>query len=277
MDYALATGRVRDGSRGLAGVPVSNGELITRTAADGSFQLEFGPDVHRYLTVTTPEGYRPGPSCWHRLPRVGEEGDSGSDLTVDFVLEAYSPGAGDRFRFAHVTDPHVVTHDEEGLRQPGQGMADPDELAACIEAIERDGSERDRAPAFMLATGDLTEYGTAAQLREYQLVSDAADTPILPGIGSHDTNELLHGRGAGEWRGVRRTGRLDWLGRQQLRRHLHRRLRTDLRSDALQLRLRRLPLVMASNESFLFSAYDWIRVQRWLDSDLALQRPDGRS
>ena len=30
---------------------------------------------------------------------------------------------------------------------------------------------------------------------------------------------------------------------------------------------------MVSNESFLFSAYDWIRVQRWVDSDLALQPP----
>ena len=115
MDYALATGRVRDGSRGLAGVPVSNGELITRTAADGSFQLEFGPEVHRYLTVTTPDGYRPGPGCWRRLPLVGGELELGAgedfavDFAVDFALEAEPVGAPKTVsRFAHVTDPHVV-------------------------------------------------------------------------------------------------------------------------------------------------------------------------
>ena len=94
MDYALATGRVRDGSRGLAGVPVSNGELITRTAADGSFQLEFGPEVHRYLTVTTPDGYRPGPGCWRRLPLVGGEAGAGEELTADFALEADPSSTG---------------------------------------------------------------------------------------------------------------------------------------------------------------------------------------
>ncbi|MDD9987818.1 MAG: PQQ-binding-like beta-propeller repeat protein [Spirochaetaceae bacterium] len=271
MDYALATGRVRDGSRGLAGVPVSNGELITRTAADGSFQLEFGPDVHRYLTVTTPDGYRPGAGCWRRLPLAGGEAVSGADLTLDFALEAEPPSARDRFRFAHVTDPHVVTHDEEALRQPGHGMADPDEFAACVEAIERDGREREPGLAFMLATGDLTDYGTPAQLRAYRRVADAAATPILPGIGAHDTNQLLHGMGAGEWR----TGRMDWLADSSFGVTCTGDYERMCGPTHYSFDFGGCHFVMVSNESFLFSAYDWIRVQRWLDSDLALQ-PLGR-
>ena len=275
MDYALATGRVCDGARGLAGVPVSNGELITRTAADGSFQLEFGPDVHRYLTVATPDGYRPGPTSWQSLPLVGGELelDTGAGFAVDFALEAEPRSAEDRFSFAHVTDPHVVAHDDDRLREPGHGMADPDEFAACIAAIERDGVERERAPAFMLATGDLTEYGTAAQLRAYRRVADAAATPILPVIGSHDTNELLHGRGAGEWRGVRRTGRLDWLADSNFGVTCTDDYERICGPTHYSFDFGGCHFVMASNESFLFSAYDWIRVQRWLDSDLALQPP----
>ena len=273
MDYALATGRVCDGSRGLAGVPVSNGELITRTAADGSFQLEFAPDVHRCLTVTTPDGYRPGPNSWHRLPRAGEERDAGSDLAVDFAMAAEPPGAGNRFSFVHLTDPHVVTHDDDRLREPGHGMADPDEFAASIAAIERDGAERERAPAFMLATGDLTDYGTAAQLHAYRRIADAAATPVMPGIGAHDTNEFLHGRSADEWRGVRRTGRLDWLADSNFGVTCTGDYERICGPTHYSFDFGGCHFVMVSNESFLFSAYDWIRVQRWLDSDLALQPP----
>ena len=259
--YILASGRVRDGTAGLAGVPVSNGELITRTAADGSFQLEFAPDVHRYLTVTTPDGYRPGAGCWRRLPLAGGEAVSGADFTRDFALEAEPPSVRDRFLFAHVTDPHVVTHDEEALRQPGHGMAHPDEFAACIEAIERDGRERAPGLAFMLATGDLTDYGTPAQLRAYRRVADAAATRILPGIGAHDTNHLLHGHllhgMADSSFGVTCTGDYERMCGP-----------THYSFD-----FGGCHFVMVSNESFLFSAYDWIRVQRWLDSDLALQPP----
>ena len=272
MDYALATGRVRDGSRGLAGVPVSNGELITRTAADGSFQLEFGPEVHRYLTVTTPDGYRPGAGCWRRLPLAGGEAVSGADLTLDFALEAEPPSVRERFLFAHVTDPHVGTHDEEALRQPGHGMADPDEFAACVEAIERDGRERKPGLAFMLATGDLTDNGTPAQLRAYRRVADAAATPILPGIGAHDTNHLLHGMGADEWR-VRRTGRMDWLADSSFGVTCTGDYERMCGPTHYSFDFGGCHFVMVSNESFLFSSYDWIRVQRWLDSDLALQPP----
>ena len=268
MDYALATGRVRDGSRGLAGVPVSNGELITRTAADGSFQLEFGPEVHRYLTVTTPDGYRPGAGCWRRLPLAGGEAVSGAD----FALEAEPPSVRDRFLFAHVTDPHVGTHDEAAQRPPGHGMADPDEFAACIEAIEQDGREREPGLAFMLATGDLTDYGTPAQLRAYRSVADAAATPILPGIGAHDTNHLLHGMGAGEWR-ARRTGRMNWLADSSLGLTCTDDYERMCGPTHYSFDFGGCHFVMVSNESFLFSAYDWIRVQRWLDSDLALQPP----
>ena len=273
MDYALATGRVRDGSRGLAGVPVSNGELITRTAADGSFQLEFGPEVHRYLTVTTPDGYRPGPGCWRRLPLVGGEAGAGEELTADFALEADPSSTGDRFTFAHVTDPHVATHDEAARLQPGHGMTDPDELAASIAAVERDGRDRGRAPAFMLATGDLTDYGTPAQLRAYRRVADAAPMPILPGIGAHDANDLLYGMGPGEWRAARQTRLKEWLPDSNLGLTGSDRYERTCGPTHYSFDYGGCHFVMVSNEPFVFSAYDWIRVQRWLARDLALQPP----
>ena len=260
-------------SGGLAGIAVSNGELVTHTASDGSFRLEVSPEAHRFVTVTTPDGYRPGPTCWRSVPSTGTEGN-GAELTLDFALQAEPRSLSDRFDFAQVTDPHVVTGDEKGLKQPGLGMADADEFAACIDRIERDGVERDRPPAFMLATGDLSDYGTLAQLREYQRVADAAATPILPGIGAHDTNELLHARPATEWREVRRTGRLDWLADSSFVITCTDHYERICGPTHYSFDFGGCHFVMVNNESFLFSAYDWIRVQRWLARDLALQPPE---
>ena len=135
---------VDSAGKGIEGVAVSNGELIERTDAGGAYEIEAQPGIHRFLTVTCPEGFRPADSRFRRI-RGDEDG------TFHFELTPLGEPSS-RFAAAHITDLHLVTGEDWHGQGPGFNLASPDILAGDIAEVEQALS-----PAFMLFTGDLDQ------------------------------------------------------------------------------------------------------------------------
>ena len=185
-------GRVIDaGSNlGVPGVAVSNGEAITTTAADGSFSLGFRPEVDSHVFIAVPAGFR-ARSGFYRTIR-----DPRPD-PVQFELEPFEPSSSERFTCAHVTDMHVGL--EGGITTP------PEVLREDFSALLRDCPHD-----MIIASGDLTEWGTPEQLHAMAEAADALPCPWFPLFGGHDGNhERFGGITAEEIMELKRSGRRD--------------------------------------------------------------------
>ena len=169
-DSHAVKGRIIDAAdeHGLTGVVVSSGESVTTTGPDGSFSMEIRPEVDRHLFVTVPAGYRPGDDFYRTISDPGFiDGDA------VFLLEPFSPSSCERFTCAHITDLHV------GLK--GGTTTPPETLCADFADVMHDSS-----PNFVVASGDVTQWGTPDQLKA---VADCAGTlpcPWFPLYGAHD-------------------------------------------------------------------------------------------
>jgi len=162
------TGEVHCAGTGLSGIAVSNGEEVVCTGADGRYALQVIPGEHRFLCVTTPDGYAPASSFFHRI--------SESDAQIDFELVAVPRRLRTRFRVAHITDLHVVA-------ERGQ-LTSEEILVEDLKAVEAEAE-----PDFIVATGDLTNRGTEAELNHLSHALAAIDTPVFSLFGGHDGNE----------------------------------------------------------------------------------------
>lgn len=151
---------VRDaGEPGLPGVVVSDGAAVVATGADGSYAL---PAVAaRHVFVVTP-GDRRAAFGWYHAAAA----------RVDFAL-APAPVAA-RWRFAHLSDPHVSGENADRLRR-----------ALALAAA--------RGVDCAVVSGDLVRdalRASAAQARAayalYASVVARAPFPLRPAIGNHD-------------------------------------------------------------------------------------------
>ena len=246
--------------RGIEGVAVSNGELIERTDAAGAYEIEAQPGIHRFLTVTCPEGFRPADSHFRRIRGV-ENG------TVHFELTPLGKPSG-RFAAAHITDLHLTTGEDGRHRRPGDNLASPDLLAGDIAEVEEELS-----PAFMLATGDLTNAGSIAELEAFRAVAEAAATPMHLGFGGHDAN-VLQARTPGK-RVEDDSEVRDWLDDSNAGVTLTRYFERILGPTHYSFDYGSWHFVLYPNEEYEFSVYDQLRKERWLEADLTMQ-PAGR-
>ena len=115
--------RDRD-ERGLAGVAVSNQDVVVTTDAAGAFRLSGSGDGVVFVSV--PNGYRAVGQFWRRV-------DS-SATNLAFPL---APVAGaTAFTFVHASDTHIAP----------ASLARTQRLRALVDSL---------APAFLLITGDL--------------------------------------------------------------------------------------------------------------------------
>ncbi len=255
------SGTVADpAGKGIEGVAVSNGELIERTGAGGAYEIEAQPGIHRFLTVTCPEGFRPADSHFRRI-RGEEDGRFHFELTR--LGEASS-----RFAAAHITDLHLITGEDWHRQGPGFNLASPEILAGEIAEVEQMLS-----PAFMLLTGDLTNSGSIQELEAFRAVAEAAATPLHLGFGGHDSNVLqarTPGRRVEEGSEVR-----DWLDDSNAGVTLTGYFERVLGPTHYSFDYGSWHFVLYPNEEHEFSAYDQLRKERWLEADLALQ-PAGR-
>lgn len=82
--------------------------------------------------------------------------------------------------FIHLTDLHVGEPSVEDSHLYSDTSGTLSGILAMVNAIER-------RPAFMIASGDLTNRGDAASYRHLKALMAATDLPVLYGLGNHDT------------------------------------------------------------------------------------------
>jgi Icc protein len=156
---ANANGRLDQAEQGLAGVVVTDGTTVAATDAAGAYALH--GVTAREVFVVTP-GDRRAVAGWHRTAAA----------RVDFPLAAAPLGR--RWRFAHLSDPHVS----------------PASAARFRDALQRAAGWR---PELALISGDLVsdamhvDAATARRRFEaYHAVASASPFPIRPALGNHD-------------------------------------------------------------------------------------------
>ena len=159
FDDADGNGRRDPGEAGLAGVVVSDGTTIATTAADGTYAL--AAVTARNVFVVTP-GDRLAVTGWFH-PAAAH---------VDFALAA-AP-VGPRWRFAHLSDPHVWAENAGRLRRALALAAARGVDSALISGdLVRDALRADAAAA-------------RAGFALYASVAREARFPLRPAIGNHD-------------------------------------------------------------------------------------------
>ena len=251
---------VDSAGKGIEGVAVSNGELVERTDAGGAYVIEAQPGIHRFLTITCPEGFRPADFPFRRIR---------GDENRPFHFELTPLGEpSSQFTAAHVTDLHLITGEDRRRQGPGSDLACPDILAGDLAEVEQALS-----PAFMLVTGDLTNAGSIAELEAFRAVAEASRTPLHLGFGGHDANVLqarTPGKRIEDGSEIR-----DWLDDSNAGVTLTGYFERVLGPTHFSFDYGSWHFVLYPNEEHEFSAYDQLRKERWLEADLALQ-PAGR-
>ncbi|MDE2890729.1 MAG: PQQ-binding-like beta-propeller repeat protein [Gemmatimonadota bacterium] len=169
-------GQVRDATSGtgLEGVPVSNGEHVVRTDSAGRYALEVSPGGNRFVFVTVPDGFRPGEGFYRSTIGWTREQHG-----VDFELERLPDGDRRTFSMAHISDTHVVLD---------EGQIQGETLSQDLRQLEREAS-----PDLIVASGDLTDWGTLEELEQFYAAIKCVSTPVMPMFGGHDGNQERFG------------------------------------------------------------------------------------
>ncbi len=232
-------GRVMDelSGRGLGGVLVSNGEQIVQTDEEGRYVLAVEPEVHRFVFVTVPDGFR-AISGFYSSIRNGMGAHDG----VDFGLASAPERAAREFTLVQITDTHVVTE--------GDMLTSGEVFAEALQQLVREAD-----PDLIVVSGDLTNRGELAELSRFREAQETVSTPVFPLFGGHDGNEERYEGGSADNTFTRNFDAVlgpsyysfDWGGRH---------------------------FAFYPNEQSFFSLADQERKEVWFWADLALQPAD---
>ena len=146
---------VREASeKGMAGISVSDGKNVVKTKANGSFELPDNPNA-RFVTVTTPSGYKPGDAHYLKVaPGTG---------SYDFgLVRSGNTGA---FEFIQIADTETYT--------PKEWL---DNLKAYVAA---------NPTAFIMHTGDIC-YMPGLDFHAVNVRSKQMGVPMYYINGNHD-------------------------------------------------------------------------------------------
>ena len=254
------TGTVVDEEgEGVSGVAVANGELIECTDSSGGYEIEVRAGIHRFLTMTVPQGYTTTSDGHFRRLQFADEGGHA------FTLKRQE-SARTTFVAAHVTALHVQAPEDEEAGGLRDGFVRAEALGGDLQTVEDDLN-----PEFVIATGDLTEFGTIAQLKTLRSVLDASDLTIYPGFGVHDANELLKIKPGDP---VEAEGEIqDWFTGSALGDTVTGYFEAIVGPTYYSFDCGDWHFVLYPNEHYAFSLYDQVRKERWLTADLARQPP----
>lgn len=178
MSGCRGQGMVVTGGSGLSGVTVSDGLNVTTTGADGEFVL---PGEGPFIFVCRPTGY--ASDRWY-LP-------VGRDLRFELRTQEQPVP----FTFAQVTDLHVslgdstfgagqgdatLWFDDQGLHE--RIVTTPAVFSDLLDEM----AARSPELAFVVATGDLTNTGSAGEFKAYARAADRACLHVVSLPGNHD-------------------------------------------------------------------------------------------
>ncbi len=236
---------------GVPWVSISNGENVVRADGRGRYEIEAEPGSHSFITLSVPDTHRTVGGFYRRVPV--------SDAEIDFTLRSTPERQYEEFTLAQITDTHVRT---ERYYRPQGAWLGPETGPRLTSDMRQ--LERESAPDLVLATGDLTDIGTMAELEHFRDSIAPIQTPIRPVYGGHDGHVELEAQGGNRDKyeyveGVsciqNYQGALgpvyysfDWGGRH---------------------------FVAFSKEDSYFTQADIARKDRWLIEDLSAQ-PEGR-
>ncbi len=189
----MPAGEVVDRSDGhpMTGVVVSDGLAVTRTDADGAFAFPERADAE-CVFVSVPSSHIALEPGWFADVR------DRATAPIRFELEPRAGGASDGCTFVQVTDLHVSVDEGARLRPmiesgviapPGihvTGETSGPELRADLELVV----ERTR-PDFIVASGDLADYGQREELEAYRDAITGLGVPVASVPGNHDYLSVL--------------------------------------------------------------------------------------
>ncbi|HIU36640.1 MAG TPA: PQQ-binding-like beta-propeller repeat protein [Candidatus Fimenecus excrementigallinarum] len=153
------TGRVTLAAtgEGLAGVSVSDGRNVTKTAEDGSFTLP-GYRKTRFITVTAPAGY------WTEDYYIPV---SGGTESYDFALDVSEIPAGAAHTFLQISDTEIGENGVGEWIDHVKGLAD------------------ELQPAFLVHTGDIC-YEAGLKRHIEDMNTENMGLPVRYLLGNHD-------------------------------------------------------------------------------------------
>ena len=164
------------------GVSISNGESVVCTGTRGRYEIEAEPGSHSFITLSVPDTHRASGPFYRRVPET--------DAEIDFELRSAPKRQYEEFTLAQITDTHVRT---EPYYRPQGAWLGPEtgpRLTGDLRQLERES-----APDLVLATGDLTDIGTMAELELFRDSIAPIATPIRPVYGGHDGHVELEAQG----------------------------------------------------------------------------------
>ena len=255
-------GRVIDeGSQhGLAGVSVSNGEQIVQTNGEGRYEITVETGTQRFVFITVPDGFQARDGYYRSTLDW-----SGAQDGVDFRLSPSPDRARPSFTLAQITDTHIVTEGDTHTSGPV--------LAQALRQIEQEAK-----PDLIIASGDLTDWGTIDQLTAFRDAVRTISTPVFPLFGGHDGNqERMGGISIDEFLELKATPnnpKLSEIGRKfaGLPATLH--FEAFLGPTYYSLDWGGRHFAFFPNEDSYYPPEDLARKVKWLQSDLALQPAD---
>ncbi len=167
---------------GVPWVSISNGETVVSANGRGRYEIEAEQGSHSFITLSVPDTHRAVGGFYHRVPEADSE--------IDFELRAAPERQYGEFTLAQITDTHVRT---EPYYRPQGAWLGPEtgpRLTGDLQQLERESS-----PDLVLATGDLTDIGTMAELEHFRNAIAPIRTPIRPVYGGHDGHVELEAQG----------------------------------------------------------------------------------
>ena len=255
-------GRVFDDSsaRGLAGICVSNGDRIVQTDEEGRYTLPLEPAAHRFVFVTVPDGFSAGEGVYRSTLDWTKSRDG-----VDFRLSPSPARAARSFTLVQITDTHIVTEGDTHTSGPV--------LSDALRQVECDVE-----PDLIIASGDLTDWGTLDQLTAYREAVASISTPVFPLFGGHDGNqERMGGISVEEFlkmKALPDNPRLNELVREHEGNASTLHFEAVLGPTYYSLDWGGRHFAFWPNEDSFYSPAGLERKERWLWADLALQPED---
>lgn len=165
FDDVNGDGVRQGGEAGLAGIRLTNGVDVLVTGPDGTLQLDVDTAVYRFVTMTSPAGYRPTTSWYHFVDAAAAPAD-----TACFGLTEDPRRAGTTFTWVQFADTQITSYFNY-------------DLSADLDVIDRIGE----TPLFIMNCGDIVDDGANAAEWDYYVAElGATDIPVYHVVGNHD-------------------------------------------------------------------------------------------